>query len=146
MNNSYIYSARRYFLFSKVACFVAVVAISQLNAHAQCPAGNDPDSLGCAVALEYSSQLSGSPASVSMQEAADTQSPKLDNLTAPSSNANASILPNRTENHTDERNSLRRTIIARPEPLTEFQQFVAASIGQTLPIYGADLFSSMPAS
>lgn len=146
MNNSYIYSARRYFLFFKVACFIAVVAISQLNAHAQCPAGNDPDSLGCAVALEYSSQLSGSPASVSIQEAADTRSQKLDDLTATSSNASAANLPNRTENHTDERNGSRRNIVARPEPLTEFQRFVAASIGQTLPIYGADLFSSMPAS
>ena len=34
----------------------------------------------------------------------------------------------------------------KPDPLTEFQRFVATSTGATLPIYGADLFSSIPAS
>jgi protein involved in polysaccharide export with SLBB domain len=33
-----------------------------------------------------------------------------------------------------------------PDPLTEFQRFVAASTGQVLPIYGASLFSTRPAS
>ena len=32
----------------------------------------------------------------------------------------------------------------QPEPLTEFQRFVAASIGQVLPIYGAHLFTVHP--
>ncbi len=32
------------------------------------------------------------------------------------------------------------------EPLTEFQKFVAASTGQILPIYGADLFRNVPAT
>lgn len=31
-----------------------------------------------------------------------------------------------------------------PEPPTEFQKFVAATIGQWLPIYGADLFRNVP--
>lgn len=31
-----------------------------------------------------------------------------------------------------------------PEPLTEFQQFVASSTGQLLPIYGANLFRQVP--
>jgi protein involved in polysaccharide export with SLBB domain len=34
----------------------------------------------------------------------------------------------------------------KPEPLSEFQRFVLASTGQTLPVYGASLFSSQPAS
>lgn len=33
-----------------------------------------------------------------------------------------------------------------PEPLTEFQKFVAATTGQILPIYGADLFRNVPAT
>jgi hypothetical protein len=34
----------------------------------------------------------------------------------------------------------------RPEPLTEFQRYVAASIGQVLPVFGASLFRRVPAS
>lgn len=33
-----------------------------------------------------------------------------------------------------------------PEPLTEFQKFVASSTGQVLPIYGADLFRNVPST
>jgi len=47
---------------------------------------------------------------------------------------------------------LSRQVVARnqaplaPEPLTEFQQFVASTTGQTLPIFGADLFRSVPST
>jgi len=33
-----------------------------------------------------------------------------------------------------------------PEPLTEFQKFVASTTGQVLPIYGADLFRRVPST
>jgi protein involved in polysaccharide export with SLBB domain len=33
-----------------------------------------------------------------------------------------------------------------PEPLTEFQQFVASTAGQTLPIFGASLFGNVPST
>lgn len=33
-----------------------------------------------------------------------------------------------------------------PQPLTEFQKFVASTIGQVLPIYGADLFNTVPST
>ena len=33
-----------------------------------------------------------------------------------------------------------------PEPLTEFQKFVAATTGQLLPIYGANLFRNVPST
>jgi protein involved in polysaccharide export with SLBB domain len=38
-----------------------------------------------------------------------------------------------------------RTILP-PEPLTEFQKFVASSSGQVLPIFGADLFRNVPST
>jgi protein involved in polysaccharide export with SLBB domain len=38
----------------------------------------------------------------------------------------------------------RRTL--RPEPLTEFQRLVADSIGETLPIFGAELFRNVPST
>jgi protein involved in polysaccharide export with SLBB domain len=34
----------------------------------------------------------------------------------------------------------------RPEPLTEFQKFVASTTGQILPIYGANLFRQVPST
>ena len=33
-----------------------------------------------------------------------------------------------------------------PEPLTEFQTFIASTAGQILPVYGADLFRNVPSS
>jgi protein involved in polysaccharide export with SLBB domain len=36
--------------------------------------------------------------------------------------------------------------LTAPEPLTEFQKFVASSTGQVLPIFGADLFRRVPST
>jgi polysaccharide export outer membrane protein len=142
----YIYLARRYFQSFKAAFVVALIVASRSNVHAQCPAESNPDSLGCAVVLDSSSQLNGSPASVNIEGAPDTHTPHPDDLISPSSNTDASILPKHIDSPTDERRSLQRSLAARSEPLTEFQRFVAASIGQTLPVYGADLFNSTPAA
>jgi protein involved in polysaccharide export with SLBB domain len=43
------------------------------------------------------------------------------------------------------RNPFQRTFVP-PEPLTEFQKFVASSTGQVLPIFGADLFRNVPST
>ena len=43
------------------------------------------------------------------------------------------------------RNQLPRNVVP-PEPLTEFQKFVASSTGQVLPIYGAVLFRNVPST
>jgi protein involved in polysaccharide export with SLBB domain len=42
--------------------------------------------------------------------------------------------------------ALRPEEILPPEPLTEFQKFVASTTGQVLPIYGADLFRRVPST
>jgi protein involved in polysaccharide export with SLBB domain len=39
-----------------------------------------------------------------------------------------------------------RPIPLRPEPLTEFQKFIASTARQILPIYGADLFQNVPST
>jgi protein involved in polysaccharide export with SLBB domain len=41
-------------------------------------------------------------------------------------------------------NLLPSTVPAPPEPLTEFQKFVAGTTGEVLPIFGADLFRNVP--
>lgn len=38
------------------------------------------------------------------------------------------------------------TVPAPPEPLTEFQKFVAGTTGEVLPIFGADLFRNVPST
>lgn len=46
---------------------------------------------------------------------------------------------------TGNRNLNLRTILP-PEPLTEYQKFVGSSTGQVLPIFGADLFRTVPST
>jgi protein involved in polysaccharide export with SLBB domain len=43
-----------------------------------------------------------------------------------------------------QRNRLQQRKLLPPEPLTEFQKFVAATTGQLLPIYGSSLFRDVP--
>ncbi len=43
------------------------------------------------------------------------------------------------------RNQMQRVTLP-PEPLTEFQKFVASTTGQILPIYGANLFRTVPST
>ncbi len=43
-----------------------------------------------------------------------------------------------------QRTNLPSTVPAPPEPLTEFQKFVAGTTGEVLPIFGADLFRYVP--
>src|SRR6202012_2192086 len=45
-----------------------------------------------------------------------------------------------------QRNSNPQMIPLPPEPPTEFQKFVAATTGQLLPIYGANLFRNVPST
>ena len=71
----------------------------------------------------------------------------------PSAQYNGEVLPP-SGNYSDQENlSSRASTLARsrqvplrPEPLTEFQKFVASTTGQVLPIYGADLFRHVPST
>lgn len=56
----------------------------------------------------------------------------LGNATNPYANVNRNLLPT--------------TVPAPPEPLTEFQKFVAATTGEVLPIFGASLFRNVPST
>ena len=50
------------------------------------------------------------------------------------------------ETRTPNNNMQRQTIPLRPEPLTEFQKFVASTTGLVLPVYGAANFQNVPSS
>ncbi len=56
----------------------------------------------------------------------------LGNTTNPTANGNRNLQPS--------------TVPAPPEPLTEFQKFVAGTTGQVLPIFGASLFRNVPST
>jgi protein involved in polysaccharide export with SLBB domain len=49
-----------------------------------------------------------------------------------------------TSGNQQQRSILPTTVPAPPEPLTEFQKFVAGTTGEVLPIFGADLFRYVP--
>lgn len=55
-----------------------------------------------------------------------------------------SDLENLTRPQSSSRNTERMAQRPIPEPLTEFQRFMAATTGQVLPIYGASLFERVP--
>ncbi|WP_158748399.1 SLBB domain-containing protein [Acidobacterium sp. S8] len=57
-------------------------------------------------------------------------------------------LGNTTTGNTPNRNfnPLPATVPAPPEPLTEFQKFVAGTTGEVLPIFGASLFRNVPST
>ena len=65
-------------------------------------------------------------------------------------NANSSANPNYLEDEQLSRGTVTRNQGQRPallpEPLTEFQKFMASTTGQTLPVFGASLFSSVPST
>lgn len=68
----------------------------------------------------------------------------------PSASGNASYPPNPTVNYSDVEQLSRRAAAQpaplAPEPLTEFQKFVASTTNSILPVYGADLFRHIPST
>ena len=69
---------------------------------------------------------------------------------SPLANPNYPYLGNRPSNYWDleqyGRQTEQQAPPLQPEPLTEFQKFVASTTGMILPIYGADLFRRIPST
>jgi protein involved in polysaccharide export with SLBB domain len=69
----------------------------------------------------------------------------------PAGAGNLPSQPGRVTTYTDETGRQNgpqqaRPIPLRPEPLTEFQKFVASTTGQVLPVFGASLFQNVPST
>jgi protein involved in polysaccharide export with SLBB domain len=103
----------------------------QQNSSSVCPDGSSPNAL-----------TGGSFECPSSRQDTSRTSPGLGNrpnsVSGPTENSAISGQPNN-------RNSLQNQKLP-PEPLTEFQKFVAATTGQLLPIYGANLFRNVPST
>ena len=103
---------------------------SQQQSQGQCPDGSAPVSVGGALPACNST----SPSS--------TNNGDLGQRSRPNSIANPA--ENGPLSNTNRTNEFRQDQSLPPEPLSEFQKFVAATTGQLLPIYGANLFRKVP--
>jgi hypothetical protein len=114
-------------------------------AHTQCPYGSDQDSLGCPNQLSTSEQKPTGPAAMNVEEREQTATPAADKASDASAENSLSAGTGYIE-----RSALKGRIgdaaAPLPEAPTEFQKFVQASTGRSLPIYGASLFSEIRAS
>ena len=115
---------------------------------AQCPGGTDPDALGCVVVPDKSPDpLGKSPASVSIQQLSGPALPSADNSTPASAVGSLSSGASHSEAASASGGSGFVSGTALPPlPHTEFQRFVSATTGLELPVFGVNLFHSMPAS
>jgi protein involved in polysaccharide export with SLBB domain len=114
---------------------------------AQCPSGADPDALGCPVLPDKSSDPLDSPAEVSIQQLSAPPSPNPDNSTPASAVGSLSAGASHSEvTGASGGSGFVSGTALPPLPQTEFQRFVSATLGQELRVFGANLFTSMPAS
>src|ERR1700722_10317713 len=115
--------------------FSCSLAGAQSSPSVQTPEGADCSDPLLARTLECSSQ---SQQSAPQQISPGTQGTPTNPVVIPSSNYSD------TEQYS--RQTATQPALLPPEPLTEFQKFVALSTGLVLPVYGADLFRRIPST
>ncbi len=120
--------------------------------HAQCSSDDNQDSFGCqlqqAAPLPSTAPSAASSAVLSLAQQADHGSPQADHATEASavgSLPSGSSYTERASGNGVREDSTNLSQSLPHEPLSEFQRFVAATTGKTLPIYGANLFFAHPA-
>ena len=125
----------------------AAFALSAPILHAQC-ADDDADSLGCPDAVQQSSptEPGESPAVLTLAQQQKQAAPRADRSSDASASNSLSAGSSYTEGASGGDAGLHRGMRLGAQPLSEFQRFVAASTGQALPIFGANLFGGQPAS
>jgi polysaccharide export outer membrane protein len=132
-------------VFAAIALFAPV-----LHAQSSCPDGSDPDALGCPAGQATPAQSAGSPSTLSVVEHPQDQTPSADRSNEASANgslSNGASFSEGSSTHQGRKElDFRNVSRVPPEPPTEFQNFVAATTGQMLPIYGAKLFTTQQAS
>jgi protein involved in polysaccharide export with SLBB domain len=132
-----------------------VLAASSPALRAQQCSDDDPDSLDCQLQqpVNTSTPTGESPATLSLSQS-QQQQPRADRSNDASATGSLPSGATYTEQPSAEQLSPENRMAQlprvemprRPEPPTEFQKFVAATAGQMLPIYGAELFSDRRAT
>jgi protein involved in polysaccharide export with SLBB domain len=126
-------------------CLAAAAVFFTPALLAQCAGGSDTDALGCATTPASTVSSTDNSTSVSIQSSSAPETLQADRSNAASANGSLSSGASYSEPAL-KKGGQAPMHIAPPEPANEFQQFVAATTGQMLPIYGAKLFSTQPTS
>ena len=123
----------------------AAFALSVPVLHAQC-ADDDSDSLGCPAPVQQSTSTEPgeSPAVLTLAQQQAQTAPRADRSNEASASNSLSTGSSYTEGGIGSEAGLHGGFRQASQPLTEFQRFVTASTGRTLPLFGANLFSSQP--
>ncbi len=117
-----------------------------LRAQAFCPDGSNPDALGCGGAPASPAQPGESPSTLSVEERPQGGTPNADRSTEASASGSLSGGSSYSEGAAQKGRRGAETRPVPSEPPSEFQNFVAATTGRMLPIYGAKLFTGLPGS
>jgi protein involved in polysaccharide export with SLBB domain len=135
-------------VFNRPFCLALAAAIvcSAPSIHAQCGAGADPDSLGCSDQQSAQSQSADAPATLNVEERPDDSMPSADRSDEASATGSLASGASYTEagipkHHVGSGSEVRA---AAPEAPSAFQNFVFATTGQALPIFGAKMFTTQP--
>lgn len=126
----------------------AALALSVPALHAQCSDDDDSDSLGCSAPPQPSnlSEPGESPAVLTLAQQPRQPAPRADHSNEASARNSLSAGSSYSEGEPTAESGQSGRVRLGPQPLTEFQRFVAASTGYTLPVFGSSLFTSQPAS
>jgi polysaccharide biosynthesis/export protein len=126
--------------------FATALFTPAMHAQSSCPDGSDADAIGCPGQLAPPPSLDQSPSTLSVQERPQGGTPSADNANEASANGSPTSGANFSESATGKARKDVEMPAGPPEPPSEFQNFVAATTGQTLAVYGARLFSRQPAT
>ena len=129
-----------------IIAIVIAMATAILHGQSACADGSDPDTLGCPNEVSLPSSSNESPATLTVQERPQDGTPSADRSTEASANSSLANGASFSEAPTSTGRRVQHSRPFVPDPPTEFQNFVATSTGQMLPIYGARLFSNQPVS
>lgn len=138
---------------TRLGSFLLILLATTANAQLQSPTGGS-DLTGSSSDLDCTDPLMASSAQCTGQS--QYSNLQLSQQTRPQipqeSTTQIPGLPNNytdTESFTQQtlgRNRTQQTAVLPPEPLTEFQKFVASTTGLVLPIYGSTLFRRVPST
>jgi protein involved in polysaccharide export with SLBB domain len=139
------HSASRFGKIQQFAFLFAPMFLLATTLCAQQPTNNG--NLDCT-----NSQLANTP--LCSGQTTDQTSPPIQQQTRPSAMPEEPGTQTRNSNYSDTETltrqpsgrNLSQAVTSQPEPLTDFQKFVASTNGQVLPIYGASLFRRVPST
>jgi protein involved in polysaccharide export with SLBB domain len=129
-------------LIGKIGLSVLLISVSAAGLAQQLPQGTQGQGVDCSDPMNMSNP----------QCQASAQSPSGTGQTLNPLTVQPSVQPQSNGTYTDNESFLRGLNNAEnrqplpPEPLTEFQKFVASTTGVVLPIYGVDLFRNVPST